>query len=206
MDTFVRDSAMLGHHVEIVDPPLDWELLVESFTAMWCFCAAASVDMVSAMTGKPKNRDWFEATTLATAEAGHKIGPSELQNALDGMNTVSRLIAAFMTNWDILVTPTCNTVAPPVGTLNADNVDETATGWTRRILNLYPTCAMYNVTGAPAINVPVGYSPTYAVPIGIQLGAKMYHEADLIQLAAELESTRPWGHRMPRVSIGAPVI
>lgn len=205
MDTFVLDCASLGHHVDIVDPPLDWELLVESFTVLWCFCAAASVDMISAMSGKPKNRDWFEATTLATAEAGHKLGPSALQNALDGMNTVSRRIAAFMADWDILVTPTCNTVAPPVGTLNADDVHETAAGWTHRILKLYPTCAMYNVTGAPAINVPVGFSEAYAVPIGIQLGAKMYQEANLIQLAAELESIRPWDHRMPPTSIGRPI-
>ncbi|BBX27661.1 amidase [Mycolicibacterium alvei] len=200
MSSFAGAAADLGHHVELVDPPLDWEQLADAFTTIWCFCTAATVDMLATMTGKPKNRNWFEATTLAAAEAGHKLGPMQLMNALDGMNTVSRRIADFMADWDILATPTCNTAAPPIGHLNQDNVDDTAAEWVRRILNPYPTCALYNVTGAPAINVPAGFSTTFGVPIGIQLGARIFQEADLIQLAAELESTRSWHHRMPAIS------
>lgn len=201
INAFAGEAANLGHRVDIVDPPLDWDQLVEAFTSIWCFCTAATVEMLAAMTDKPKNRDWFEATTLAAAEAGHKLGPTDLMSAFDRMNDLSRQIAGFMAEWDILATPTCNTVAPPVGTLNQDNTDDTAAEWVRRILNPYPTCALYNITGAPAMNVPTGFSSTYTVPIGIQLGAQMYGEADLIQFAAELESARPWSHRMPSTSI-----
>lgn len=202
MNAFAGEAADLGHYVDIVDPPLDWDQLAEAFTSIWCFCTAATVDMLAAMTDRPKNRDWFEATTLAAAEAGHKLGAVDLMGALDHMNTLSRRIAHFMADWDILATPTCNTVAPPIGTLNQDNIDDTAAEWVRRILNPYPTCALYNITGAPAMNVPTGFSSTYTVPVGIQLGAAMYQEARLIQLAAELESICPWHHRMPPISIG----
>lgn len=200
-DRFAAVAANLGHHVDIVDPPLDWDQMADAFTTIWCFCTAATVDALAAMTGKPKSGAWFEATTLAAAEAGRTLGPVELTQALDAMNAISRRIADFMADWDVVATPTSNTVAPPLGSLNQDNDDDTAAGWVRRILSPYPTCALYNITGAPAINVPIGFSADHGVPIGIQLGAGMFQEADLIQLAAEFESTEPWSHRLPPVSV-----
>lgn len=202
MAQFGTDAEALGHRVEAVDPPFDWEELMDAFTTIWCFGTAASVDLLAKMSGRARDRASFEATTLTTAEEGLRLGPLELATALDGMNTISRRIAAFMSDWDVLATPTSNTVAAPIGTLDADNTDDTAAGWVRRVLTAYPTCALYNVTGAPAINVPVGFSGTHGVPIGIQLGANMFGEADLITLAAELEIARPWAGRKPAIHAG----
>ncbi|MGH8597409.1 MAG: amidase family protein, partial [Gammaproteobacteria bacterium] len=58
--------------------------------------------------------------------------------------------------------------------------------------------APFNVSGSPAISVPMGWSTT-GLPIGVQLVARDCDEAMLIRVAAQLEQARPWQHRKPPI-------
>jgi amidase len=64
-----------------------------------------------------------------------------------------------------------------------------------------PFTATYNMSGQPAINVPLHWTePTAdapALPIGIQLVGRPGDEATLLALAAQLEAAEPWAHRRP---------
>lgn len=202
VDATARNIASLGHDVEYADLPYDWDELMRAFTTIWCFGTAATVEMLSTVAGVPKTAEYFENTTLVSAAEGLELGSLDLAQAQATMNAVSRRIADFMADWDVVVTPTCNRVAPSTGELNAHNTEDDATAWGRRILTAYPVCPLYNVTGAPAINVPAGVCDTHQVPIGVQLGADLYREADLLQLAAELEDLDALGGRLPHHHVG----
>lgn len=55
---------------------------------------------------------------------------------------------------------------------------------------------LYNVTGQPAISVPL-YWNAAQLPIGTMFAARFGDEATLFRLAAQLEKARPWRERRP---------
>src|SRR6266487_1557859 len=61
-----------------------------------------------------------------------------------------------------------------------------------------PYTALYNVSGQPAVNVPLHWNAD-GLPIGIMLAGRMGDEATLISLSAQLEQARPWKDRHPPI-------
>ncbi|WAM19561.1 amidase [Rhodococcus sp. JS3073] len=190
----------MGHHVEYVRPPIDWEDFLSALTVTWCAgTASAVVPLFEASAGNVR-REHFEATTLASADAGRHLTPLDLGRAFDIYNRASRVMGSFFEEWDLWLTPTAIGVAPTLGYFDADNDSYNAAEWVRKCAEYYPTCALYNVVGAPAVNVPIGVS-TAGLPIGVQLGAAVFREDLLIRTASALEQARPWSDRRPKLHI-----
>jgi amidase len=63
----------------------------------------------------------------------------------------------------------------------------------------YPFSGQWNLTGQPAIAVPVGMSDD-GLPVGVQLVGRCGEEATLLGLAAQLEAEVGWEKRRPPVS------
>jgi amidase len=59
------------------------------------------------------------------------------------------------------------------------------------MLRFSPFTATYNVTGEPAITVPVLQSAA-GLPVGIQLATALGNDVVLLQLAQEIEAARPF--------------
>ena len=53
-----------------------------------------------------------------------------------------------------------------------------------------------NVTGQPAISLPLGQSEE-GLPLGSQLIGRPEDEGTLLSLSAQLETARPWADRVP---------
>jgi amidase len=56
--------------------------------------------------------------------------------------------------------------------------------------------ALYNVTGQPAVSVPLHWT-SGGLPVGVMLVGRPADDATLIALSAQLEEARPWTHRHP---------
>jgi amidase len=96
--------------------------------------------------------------------------------------------------YDAVLTPTLALPPRPVGWF--DEV-EPAENFTRQTL-FTPWTALYNLSGQPAVNVPLHWSAE-GLPIGIMLAGRMGDEATLISLSAQLEAARPWRDKHPPI-------
>ena len=68
----------------------------------------------------------------------------------------------------------------------------------QRFLDLHPFTFTYNVTGQPAISLPLNFNAS-GLPIGTQLVAAFGREDFLIQVAAQLEEAGPWTDSRPPI-------
>jgi amidase len=190
----------LGHHVEEARPDIVWDEMLGAFTTTWCAGLAMSVYGLAELLGLEVDGENFEGTTLTCARAGSTMTPLDLGAAFNVMNTVTRSFAAFTSEWDVFLTPTSNTLPPDLGTFDADNLEDSPADWVRRVISPFPLCMLYNISGSPAMSVPVGQSAD-GLPIGVQIGTAMFDESVLFQLAAQLEESMPWADRRPAVHV-----
>ena len=92
------------------------------------------------------------------------------------------------------MTPTTALPAPRIGKLVS-----TAENPLRSFINSLPYGTFtlpFNLSGQPAISVPMGQTAT-GLPLGAQLIAAYAREDLLLQVAAQLEQTNPWPHLAP---------
>jgi len=59
-----------------------------------------------------------------------------------------------------------------------------------------PHTALFNVTGQPAVSLPLHHADD-GLPTAVQLAGPPAGEATLLSLAAQLEDARPWADRRP---------
>jgi amidase len=186
----------IGHSVTEARPNLDADDIVE----------AAMLSVVSTggavLRGAPRRPDpaSLEAvsrTVLAEAEAFTAL---DVLAAMEVQDRVTRCVGRFFLDHDLLLTPTLATLPAPHGTLAYDAPGQTARSWLRRIFAQGPFTAAFNVSGHPAISLPLGQSRE-GLPIGVQLVAAHGREDLLLQVAAQLEQAVPWNDRQPPVHV-----
>jgi amidase len=69
---------------------------------------------------------------------------------------------------------------------------------TERLREIMQYTAQFNMTGQPAISLPLHMSKS-GLPMGVQFVGAPYREDVLIRLAAQLEAAAPWSARRPAV-------
>jgi len=147
--------------------------------------------------GRPIGQGDVEPGTWAFVEIGRSVSASQYISALLELHAYARRVASWWTDgFDLLVTPTIGEPPPKIGSLKAprDNPLEALT----RVLGLIPFTPPFNITGQPAISLPLHWNDA-GLPIGVQLVGAYGREDLLIRVAAELEQALPWKDRRPPV-------
>ena len=185
--------AELGHRVEQTDPAIDRSVVVPTFLTL----AAANtvVNLSSHPTkGRAAQPDEVETVTWATAKLGERVTGADYVRATQSAHRLGRQMAAFHADWDVLLTPGLATVPVKLGWIDMmmGDVDE----YWRRVFTFSPFTVWFNLTGQPAMMLPLGRSPE-GLPIAVQIVARYGDEATLFRLAAQLEAARPWFERKP---------
>ena len=190
--------AAQGHHVEEASPDLNQPMLVPVFMAIWCANLAAIIDFIARLTGQTPSLDNLEGLTLGMYEAGKRVSASEYVQAKMVLNQASRIAAKFHQSYDLWLTATLGTPPVKLGVLNMDEQD--ATKAFAPIIDYVPYTAIQNVTGQPAINLPL-YWNAAGLPIGVHFVAPFGDELTLLQLATELETAQPWFDRYATIKM-----
>lgn len=204
----VAEAALLcgrlGHQVEesTLDLGVDWESFIAANAAIWTANLANWITGLAAMTGRPIDETTLEIPTLACYHYGSALKATDFLAALDTRNVVARNVGQWYEKFDLFMSPVLPGVPSKLGHFrhNLDGID--GLEWTRRTFEHTPFTPIFNVTGLPAISLPLGQDPETGLPIGIQFAARFGREDILLALAAQLERTAPWIARRPAIWAG----
>jgi amidase len=187
----------LGHRVEPSYPNAfeDPETLVP-FTTIWTTDTAHYLDDFAGLVGKEITEADVEPLTWALAESGRAVTGAQFREAVRVMEELGRRGARWWDGFDLLLTPTLGEPPLPLGTLDPQP-DNPLHGYIRAA-EFVPFTVQFNVSGQPAISVPLSWNDD-GLPIGTQLVAAYGREDLLLRVAAQLEQARPWVDRRPPV-------
>jgi amidase len=208
-----RLVSSLGHDVEEVNLPISPEEVRTAFLTIIAACTAAEVDNIAKLLGHPARAELFEAPTWFLWQIGHAFSAADLEQARIVVGQVSRTMGAFFTKFDVVMTPTMAYPPAQIGELGLKPLERAGLAILRKagpkfvlrrmlielaadMLEKTPNTMLFNMTGQPAMSVPLWWS-SRGLPIGIQFAGRFGDEATLLRLAAQLEQARPWANRRP---------
>ncbi|MCJ7683802.1 MAG: amidase [Desulfobacteraceae bacterium] len=191
----VEDAAGLcsdlGHEVEEASPVLDSKQITQSFMVLWAAGNASTLKALGA------SKEQVEPLSWALYEMGCGFQAPDYLLAIQTIQNISRIVARFFVEYDIWLTPTLGEPPVPLGTFDSTEKDPMA-GFTRSV-KYVPFTPIANVTGQPAMSVPLFWNDE-GLPVGSHFIGRFGDEATLFRLAAQLEEARPWVDKRPPVS------
>ena len=101
-------------------------------------------------------------------------------------------MADWWTGHDLLVTPAAGAPPPELGWFTAAGPEREGA----RIAAFMPYTAQFNMTGQPAVSLPLHWNAD-GLPVGVQLVAAHGREDLLVRVASQLERAAPWADRHP---------
>jgi amidase len=189
VDPEVRDTvdraamacAHLGHTVDAIDYPAT-EQFGRDFLRYWALLAFAIERGGAQLYGAGFDRSRLEPFTLGLSGYARSLlltMPATIARLRRFEHHYERLLAPY----DVLLSPVVSQPAPLIGYLAPDVEFRTQV---LRLLRYVPFTSLQNVSGTPAISLPLGRSRD-GLPIGVQAAAGFGQEAVLLSLALELE-------------------
>jgi amidase len=187
----------LGHSVEEAAPEINGPLMVDSFLTVWRAGTAATIQAMVFLTGRIPSPELFEPLTWALNEQGRQVTAPAYLMAQTILQGIARQIARFMLSYDVWLTPTLAEPPLPLGSFEPQP-DHVLYGFDRAV-EFVPFTPLCNLSGQPAMSVPLHWSPN-GLPVGTHFVGRFGDEATLFRLAAQLEAACPWKDRRPPVS------
>lgn len=185
--------ATLGHHVEPVELPID-ETLDQDFGLYWAAFAHSAVNIWEEATGLPRNGLAFEPFTLGLARR-FEAEQEKFEDSIRRLQAVEGVMAGVHETYDVILSPVVTAPPPKLGVLDGSLDYDTLI---ERLFSYVQYTVLYNITGAPAISLPLSMS-SEGLPMGAMFGAALGREDILLGLAYELEEAAPWAGRRPAV-------
>jgi amidase len=187
----------LGHHIEELEPPWSGRDLLPDFTRAF----GPGIGNTTAIGGRIAGREPAEADveplTWEMYTRGREQDTLTYLQALGRLERVAREIVAFLEPYDAVLTPALAQRPVPTGAIHGRGPDPM--GNYRRSGEFTPYTAIVNVTGQPAIALPL-YQGEDGLPTAVQLIGRPAREDVLLALATQLEQALPWADRHPNLN------
>jgi amidase len=187
----------LGHEVVEAAPQIDGDALTPMFMALWSAGCTWTIDGAALASKREPTPDQFEFGTWALYQMGRQQSGAAYLTALQWLQMTARDVARFMQDYDVWLTPTLG--EPPVPLGSFDSTPERPMAGLARAAQFVPFTPICNVTGQPAMSVPLFWNEQ-GLPVGTHFVGRFGDEGTLFRLAAQLEAARPWANRRPPVS------
>jgi len=193
-----RDAAELlsglGH--EIIEVPAPWTNLglLATFTAAFGPLSATGVAMGGRLAGREPTAEDVEPLTWQMYELARNQSTLAYLEAQTTLEVAARRFVSFMLDYDAVLTPALGMRPVKTGEIHGRGPDPL--DHFRRSGDFTPYTAIANVTGQPAVSIPL-YHGEDGLPLAVQLIGPPAGEEILIGLAAQLERAHPWSDRTP---------
>ncbi|WP_320668857.1 amidase [Patulibacter defluvii] len=195
----------LGHEVEEVDAP--WQLpgLLDLFTASFGPGVATQIRIAELRRGRDVTADDVEALSWELWQRATAMRSVDYLVADGAIQGVARRFVAWADPWDVVVTPALGRAPVAIDDLDPDGADpmrgfELGGHFT-------PYTALINVTGSPAISLPLferpADDPAAGLPLAVQLIGRPADEGTLLALATQLEAVAPAAGRVAPLALAA---
>ncbi len=198
----VRELQLMGHTVVEASPNVDGMRLIKSYYMVNEVETAVMVRDIEEQFGRSLNMTDMEMMSWAIYCSGLNVSAVDYSEILSYWDKVSADMDQFFEEYDILIAPTTNGVAPIHGELDPPNRALSKLGYIdsyegyeqqkiiwdmfEKSLAYTPFTQQQNIAGQPAISLPL-YFTSQNLPIGTQFSARKGNEYLLLQLARELE-------------------
>ncbi len=205
----------LGHELHNDAPEFDGEAFALDFLKIIMAETAADIDWAAGQAGRKPSPADFEPSTFSLGLLGKVFKAGDYANAARNLQMAARKIGQFFEHYDILLTPTLAEPPVKIGSLQPPSSELAAmkiinalnAGWlikamgmveplAKKVFSFMPYTPLFNVTGQPAMSVPLHWSPD-DLPVGMQFAARLGEDGLLYRLAAQLEQAKPWADKTP---------
>jgi amidase len=215
LEETVRLLQELGHELVETAPVLDGEAFGIAFVTVLAGELRADIEEAAALAGKRPSVDDFDPSSFGMGILGQTMSAADYAAATRYLQRAARQVSQFYADYDVILTPTL--AAPPlkIGELqpSANDVAQikligrTGATWlvnpqkivrplAAQTYEFTPWTPVFNVTGQPAMSVPLYWTPEN-LPVGMHFVGKFGADATLFRLAAQLEEARPWADKTP---------
>ncbi len=185
-DDAARLLEELGHEVEDVPPGLLGPDVLTAFERVWSLSATL-------LPVPPERIGELRPLTRELRARGLALSAQQAMEALTALRLFARRFVAATDRYDVLLAPVTTMTPRPLGWFDADG--DGAADFDRQERYAAFT-AVFNVTGQPAVSVPLHWTDD-GLPVGTMLVGRPADEVTLLSLAAQLEAAHPWAHRHP---------
>ena len=134
-----------------------------------------------------RHRDKLGPNVLANVDYGMTLSAADVGRGMAQMSALYRRFLAYMTDYDVLITPTVGVVPFPVETLY---LKEIAGVKANSYIHWLACTYGITLTAHPAISIPAGLDPT-GTPFGLQVVGQYGDDATLLRIAKALEAVLP---------------
>jgi len=185
----------LGHHVEQSAPAaMHDQELIGHFQTIIAADTAGTMQAFEMLLGRPITDDEIEPRNAQYRRAGRALDAVTYLGSRMWFGMWARGMAAWWEDHDLLLTPTVGAPPPELGWFTAAGPEHEG----ERVIGFIPYTAQFNMTGQPAISLPLHFTPG-GLPVGVQLVAAYGREDLLVRIASQLEEAAPWSDRHPPV-------
>ena len=179
----------LGHRVEWVTPPVDFDLAFSAQTSCYISNFAQFIQRLLEkynLTAPPEHL--VEPMNIRIWQHGIGMSYSARWKMQDAFNQVSRALGQFFEHWDMILTPTFAKPTPLLGEKKyltlSDNPD--VLDWFYNLWDIFSYTPLASLTGTAGISVPLAWQRS-GLPLGMHFQTRQANDGQLLQLAAQLE-------------------
>ncbi|MGL4198286.1 MAG: amidase [Allorhizobium sp.] len=216
-DDAVRLLVELGHDVVEAAPLVERDAFSMAFLTALAGELRADIEFTAKSFGVKIRPGDYDASSFGMGLLGQGFTAGELIAAHRYLGLAARSILGFFDDVDVLMTPVLSSLPVKIGALQPSAIEKTllkllghvgggrllkklgiADQLAAQTFEFIPWTPVFNVTGQPAMSVPIGWSAD-GLPIGMQFAGRFAAEDTLFSLAGQLEQARPWKDRRPKL-------
>lgn len=184
LEQAVAGFAALGHSIEQTGLVPE-NTYADAFRTLWQAGAAR-------LPASGDAERLLEPLTRWLLERGRALSARALAEALAALSAYERSFIAQLSAFDAVLTPALAMTPRPIGWYDAADAERNFA----QQVQYTPFTSMVNVTGLPAIVLPVAQTAD-GLPMGVQLIGRPGGERALFALGAQLERQLAWQRRTP---------